>query len=122
MASNYPEFEKFMKLHVHVFDNIMEFIDEYHYNPEKNNDYDIYNDINECVYFDIDPKCLKNKKSINEFKYSDFAENYSNSFSNFIRNKELHSRCVEYFQNLEIDSNLNIRDKLLINIYNLIVS
>ena len=105
---NINDFEKFMNHNIHVFNDLGEFMDEYHYKPYLHDDFGLISDINECIWFDIDLKQLPN--NIEDFKYDDY--NYESNLLNYIRNKELHDLCVE---------NGNENENKLKNIYNMII-
>jgi len=126
------EFKKFMKFHVHVFNNIGEFIDQFHYKPGQYDDFNIYEEIKEAVFLDIDPKCLPD--DINDFKFCE--DECHPSMSNVIKNGYLHSLCKRWLDNEfmeehgirwkeEDDKNKcheNGQNELLVNIYYVIKS
>lgn len=108
----YSDFKKFMRNNLHVFNDLSEFMDEYHYKPYLYNDYDIYYNITDCIYLDIDPIYLPN--NIKDFNYLDYE--YKSDMLNYIRNKELHELCIDWEYNVSKRNN----DKLK-NIYDMII-
>jgi hypothetical protein len=115
--NKYIEFKRFMINNVHIFEKIGEFIDLYHYNPNKYEDFAIYDDINKSIYIDINPKSLPN--NINDFKYSNYKYNLNMNY--VIKNKYLYNICKLWlkYKNNKSEEDNDILEYIYIMIRNL---
>ena len=99
-------FNKILNNYIHIFNNISEFKDYYHYDFEKYEDYEIVNDIKIYVYFDFNIKNF-----VNNLNNLDIKSN----MNNYINSKFLRKLIKLYFKN-----NI-LRNNLLIIIYELLI-